>query len=467
MIVVTRDSGIVIGTRDHSGEFQWITFCDQVLDNPSGVLAEPGGTLLVAQRHELTRLHDTDSDGLADYFEAVATTDAPITAGTQPDGDGNWLLALAVGQGRARWQGWVTRVAPDGTVSPLCAGVHRSGGIATNRDGIFFATDSSSDWSPEHALRSSLQESLFHGHPAALLWDSSFSSEHPDPLAWAKNNPEDLATRTSAAALRIPAGEFCAAPGDLAFHLGGDDTFGPFSGQCFIADSGASGGRLLRAMPELVEGIWQGSVVHFNVKGLSGANAHRLCFSPDGSQLFVGQRRGSNAPGAAPRLQCITALAGTKSFALSKLGTLPAGLQLSFTDEVDRALAVDLKTYAIHRHPSDGGERETAAPERAIITPNGRTITLFFDAVTLAPGFRYAVDLSRLRSASGARITTPLAHHTVHRIPADLTPTIPHPKPRSEDRDEDKDDEPEKDRSETGPDTGQGDSPPESGKKEQ
>ena len=434
LIVVTRHSGILIGTPSSDSErpaFSWRTYCDQILDNPVAMLAEPGGTLLVAQRHELTRLHDTDDDGLADYFEAVVATEAPITAGTQPDGEGNWLLSLAIGKGRARWQGWAVKASPDGVLTPLCSGIHQSGGIATDRDGNFLATDTSGEWKSEHALRL-LDNDLFHGAPAALLWDREFVKQHADPLAWAKNNPNDLATKTSAPVLRIPAGEFCSAPGDLAFHLGDEDSFGPFSDQCFIADSGSSGGRLLRAMLELVEGEWQGSVTRFEVDGLSGANAHRLCFSPDGTRLYVGQTRASPDDKATPILQCIAAEGNKESFALRGIDTLPSGLQMKFTDEVDRSLAVDVSTYAITRHPADGSEPTDATPLRAIVTPDGRTVTLYFDTISLAPHFRYAIDLSKLQSHAGEKIPSGIVHHTIHRIPADLNATIPHPKPRQE-----------------------------------
>jgi hypothetical protein len=434
LIVVTRHSGILIGTpsADRSQpDLEWRTFCDQILDNPVGVLAEPGGTLLVAQRHELTRLHDTDDDGLADYFEAIVATEAPITAGTQPDGEGNWLLSLATGKGRARWQGWTVKTNPDGGLTPLCSGIHQSGGIATDRAGNFFTTDRACDWNSEHALRI-LQENLFHGDPAALLWDSEFIKEHADPIAWAQKNPKDLATKTIAAMLRIPAGEFCAAPGELAFHLGDDDSFGPFSGQCFVADSGSAGDHLMRAMLELVEGKWQGSVARFEIDGLSGASAHRLCFSLDGTQLYIGQKRGSHDSKAAPKLQRITAVSGKASFSIQKVSTLPSGLQLAFTNEIDRSLAVDPKTWPIERHPADGGAPDTAKPERCIVSPDGRSVTLFFDAVTLAPNFRYAIDLSKMKSGAGAPVACSEVHHTIHRIPADLTATIPHPKVRPE-----------------------------------
>ena len=41
------------------------------LHEPLGIYAEDGGTILVVQRAELTRLHDKDGDGTADFYEVI------------------------------------------------------------------------------------------------------------------------------------------------------------------------------------------------------------------------------------------------------------------------------------------------------------------------------------------------------------------------------------------------------------
>jgi len=50
---------------------QWTTFASG-LHEPLGIYVEEEGTILVMQRAELTRLHDKNNDGVADFYEVVS-----------------------------------------------------------------------------------------------------------------------------------------------------------------------------------------------------------------------------------------------------------------------------------------------------------------------------------------------------------------------------------------------------------
>ena len=75
-LTITRD-GKVAACFHHGevalydpGAKSWRLFAEG-LHEPLGILAEDDGSLLVMQRPELTRLRDTDGDGIADRYDTV------------------------------------------------------------------------------------------------------------------------------------------------------------------------------------------------------------------------------------------------------------------------------------------------------------------------------------------------------------------------------------------------------------
>ena len=95
-----------------------------------------GEDVLLVQRGELSRLRDLDRDGTFETIDTI-TQDWGMTGnyhefafGLPRDDDGNGYVSLNVGfwspewwHGRsmAPWRGWVLRIAPDGTVTPVAS----------------------------------------------------------------------------------------------------------------------------------------------------------------------------------------------------------------------------------------------------------------------------------------------------------------------------------------------------------
>ncbi|NBB73744.1 MAG: auracyanin family protein, partial [Bacteroidetes bacterium] len=125
------------------------------LHEPLG-LAYRDGALYTHQRGELTRLRDTNGDGVADRYDAIHTW--PLAGNYHeysygpmilPDGDLFVTLNLAwVGRGAslAPWSGWALSVSPEGEVTPLAAGMRSPAGFGANVEGDIFYAENQGDW---------------------------------------------------------------------------------------------------------------------------------------------------------------------------------------------------------------------------------------------------------------------------------------------------------------------------------
>lgn len=109
------------------------------------------------QRSELTRIRDTDADGVADEYLTVAKGWG-VTGhyhgyayGPKLDQEGNMWLTLNIGLGlkgdqlqrtiheptlglrQGKWRGWGMKVTPEGRLIPVCAGMRSPSGLGGNR----------------------------------------------------------------------------------------------------------------------------------------------------------------------------------------------------------------------------------------------------------------------------------------------------------------------------------------------
>ena len=177
------------------------------LHSPMGIWAASEREIFVAQRAELTRLRDTDGDGVADDYRCVSDAWGlsgnyhEFAFGLARDPAGNFYVGLgsASGGGVSRfemhgefregvltpgsghysptpWRGWVVRIAPDGALTPIGAGFRQPSGLVLDPGGRLLVTDNQGDWigtSPIHHVT----EGKFHGHPGALVWRGDFDAK--------------------------------------------------------------------------------------------------------------------------------------------------------------------------------------------------------------------------------------------------------------------------------------------------
>ena len=110
------------------------------------------GSLYAVQRGELTKLTDQNGDGSADYYQNIANWELAgnyheYSYGPVFDKDDNMYPTFNVawvGFGEAKlskWRGWMVKVSPDGTLSPVASGLRSPAGVMMNSSGDIFYTE--------------------------------------------------------------------------------------------------------------------------------------------------------------------------------------------------------------------------------------------------------------------------------------------------------------------------------------
>jgi hypothetical protein len=445
LVVVTRRSGIVIGKPNKDPDaFEWRVFSDQSLHEALGVLVEKDNQLLVPQFPELTRITDTDGDGLADLYETVCDSWGlsggyhEHASGPVPDGEGNWFLNLGTAshngitfdrtrgkyspigrRGRnfsaVEWRGWVVKVKSDGTLIPWASGFRANNGLCLGPDKTLWVTDNQGDFRPTSPLYA-VEKGKFYGHPSSLVWDSEFMRDNPqrDPL---KEPLAEMNQKRTEAAVLFPHGIMINSPADPIFIPEGEK-FGPFAGQMLVPDE--SGQRILRVMLEKIGGEYQGACTFLiQDHGLRAGN-NRVAFSPDGTALYVGQTmRGWGGP--VEGLQRIIST-GKPVFEVKEIHLQPDGFELTFTEPAERTLASEAARYRV-QHYYYPYSQQYGASQTDITAVEARQVALSDDGRTvrvtlgdLKPGRIYQLDLVGLISAGGRTLAHPTVCYTLNRL---------------------------------------------------
>lgn len=303
------------------------------LHEPLGIHVEKEGTILVVQRGEITRLHDENGDGMADYYEVVCN-DWGMTGnyhefdfGLVKDSKGNIYISLGTasnGSGvreeiRGTWNetgglkhdaflyggkhgGWmekkpgtprmyarvpyrgcVLQIKPGSTKAHVYAtGLRTPNGLYMDEDDQLWVTDNQGDWVGASKLHR-IQKGAFHGHAASLLWDKNPPNVIPSHLP-----VEELERRRTKSAALLPQGD-CA--NSVTQMLGYKSSFGAPSAidnrSLIIGEMNHS--RIVQYLPDMVNGQHQGAATHLlNTESLGMGN-NRLVYTPDGKSLFVGK----------------------------------------------------------------------------------------------------------------------------------------------------------------------------------
>jgi cytochrome c len=241
-------------------------------------LAEPLGlkvihdTIYVMQKHEMTRLVDTDHDDIIDEYQTLCD-DWKVSANFHEFGFGlafkdDYLyatLATAINPGGASTQpqipdrGKVIKVHyRTGEMSFVASGLRTPNGIGIGYKGELFVADNQGDWLPSSKI-------------VHVRQDAWFGSRSVDPEG-TKNRKEDLPV------VWLPQDEIGNSPSTpLALDLG------IYKGQMIHGE--VTHGGVKRVFVEEVNGKLQGCVFRFT-QGLE-AGVNRMVWGPDGA-LYVG-----------------------------------------------------------------------------------------------------------------------------------------------------------------------------------
>ncbi|MFO0852508.1 MAG: hypothetical protein U0871_28705 [Gemmataceae bacterium] len=407
------------------------------LHEPLGMYVVDDRTVYVAQRPELTKLVDTDGDGVADRYETVSDRWGvsgdyhEYAFGPAVDKSGSMYLTLNVGfggghQAKAAWRGWCVKIDPKtGAMEPFAYGLRSPNGITVAPNGDLFYADNQGEWVATNKL-CHLKRGSFYGHQAPLKWlaDSPFRTAPAtvkSGMWYDGTDPRNPTGPKTFPAVEPPAIWFpFARMGQSASEPVWDTTggkFGPFAGQCFVGDQNRA--VVMRVALEKVNGVYQGACFPF--RGGLQCGVNRLCFGPDGG-LYVGETaRGWGGVGGKPYGLQRIAFTGATPFEVHSVKLTKTGFDLHFTKPLDpkalptEPVAVKSWTYVYH---ITYGCPETDPRAEAVSKP-----TLSADRKTLAvtvggrqKGRVYELQLAGVKSADGDPLLHPEAFYTLNEL---------------------------------------------------
>lgn len=421
---------------------EWHLFAEGLHD-PLGIHVVDNDEVLIMQLPELTRLKDTDGDGVADLYENV--TDAfgitgnyhEFNYGPEMDSHGDLYIALNSSssggamrdevRGAINWEGrdgetgnrqmfstvpyrgWVMKLTKDGALHPVASGFRSPNGLVVDDDDNLFVTDNQGDWVGTSPLFH-VEPGRFYGHPGALVWTKDWNRGNPFELP--VDTLDSMRTRP---AVYFPHGIIANSPSQPVVDRTGGK-FGPFGGQLFVGEMNRE--RIVRVMLERVNGQFQGACIPFlDSLGLRKGN-NRLAFAPDGS-LWTGQ----NAHGwlGDVGIQRIV-FTGKQPVDLYTMQLTPEGFRLTFTQPLQDTSALNPENYRFSRYyylyHSKYGSPQQGLEEVAVkgveLSNNRKVATI--QLASLKPGFIYELNLKGINDRWGRPLRNTLVCYTLNEL---------------------------------------------------
>jgi mono/diheme cytochrome c family protein len=442
-LVVTNRRGEV-WMRNAAGA--WRRFATGLYEG-FGLVAPSETEILVIQRPELTRLRDTDGDGVADRYETMADQWGitgnyhEFTYGLARDRKGNVYFGsgmVSYGRGReipwargdlkaaqyipwagpgnvpdghrsvAPMQGWMFQVSAAGQFTPFAFGFRQPLGVGVSPDDELFVSDVSGAWVPTSTLLH-VEKDGFYGHPDPLKW-------HPD-YQDRKLSVEELRALRRPPTVYLPRGLMGTSPGQPVWDTTGGK-FGPYAGQIFLGDVTP---LLMRVDLEKVAGVYQGAAFPFLRGGGLRLGGMHNTFGPDGA-LYVAQTvRGWMSTEGNEGLQRVV-WSGETPVDLLSVKLTAQGFALRYTTAMNVSIGevsqYQVKRFHYNYHPLDGSLRvsETDVPvTRVQASADGLGVEV--ELLELQPGFVYELNVGRkVLSRTGRPLANAIAYYTANRL---------------------------------------------------
>jgi len=385
-----------------------------------------GEDVLLVQRGELSRLRDLDHDGEFETIDTI-TQDWGLTGnyhefafGLPRDEQGNVYVSLNVGfwnpewwhgRSQAPWRGWVLRIAPDGTITPVASGLRSPCGLGIDSQGRLLATDNQGDWMAACPIVH-VRDGGFYGHPASLQWTDAYDLD----AAPSTTIPPDM--EPDPPAIWIPYA-WSRSTGNLVPDTT-NGAFGPFQDQLLVAE--LTNGMLLRAQLEEVDGVTQGACFKFMQRL---GSACRVVFAPDGSLIvgFTNRGWGGYPPGhglARVRYNDI------EPMEIDRVSIQPDGFDLEFT----KPLAGDVEPGDVTMTAYDyNWWWDYGSPEQHVHPLPVTSTSMSDDHRTLhvkAPieaGWCIRMRLDGIAASDGTHLLHDELSYTINRVPGAGPPT--------------------------------------------
>ncbi len=399
-------------------------------------VAHKDGDIYITQFGEVTRLSDTDGDGVADRYQTLSNgwgyeEGHEFAFGSKHDPEGNIWVALGLTgsyHSRQLFRGWCLKITPDGTTIPVCSGLRSPGGVGPNAEGVMFCVESQGPWNGACSLKH-LKPGGFLGHPASYNW-YPFAKGLEKPSVEPATNSRIVVEKRRVKELVPPAVIFPyikMGRSISGFRLNKTKgKFGPFDNQIFVGDYTLS--IVMRATTEEVNGVWQGACYPFR-EGLSTGIMH-VEFSPQGQLITGGFRTNAQWPVRGKEPFAIERLdwTGLVPFEMQEINIRPDGFVIRFTKPVDPTLASQPGTFEVNTYTHiyagfyGSPEVDQATPQvtKTVVSPDGMQVRIYLDKIE--EGHIHDFNLAALKSGDGEHLLHKRAYYTVNEIPKSEKP---------------------------------------------
>ncbi|HEY0550458.1 MAG TPA: DUF6797 domain-containing protein [Verrucomicrobiae bacterium] len=307
----------------------------------------------VLGRDQITRLHDLNNDGEADFYENFNNDIAAFqeyhefALDLQTDSQGNFYFAKGGNLGDARHphNGCVIKVSRDGSKLEVVAnGLRAPNGMGVGPHDEISVSDNEGNWVPSSRF-SIIKPGGFYGH---------VNNAHRTPKPTTYDNP------------------VCWLPKNADNSSGGQvwvesKRWGPFDGDMLFTSYGHC--ALFKVLLDKVDGEYQGGVVKFPLRFDTGIMRGR--FNKKDGQLYVAGLNVWQSDGARKGAVHRVRYTGKPVNMPTKLHATKQGVELSFTSPLDESTATDVGNWNVeqwnYKWTSDYG-----SPEFKVSNPNAK-----------------------------------------------------------------------------------------------
>lgn len=439
LFAVLRRGDVMRATpKKDPSNWEWELFATG-FHNGCGIDAVSRDKVRVTQMADFTEATDINKDGTADQYRVFAagwglSGNYHETNTIAHDGKGGYYIAVGTAshngptaehtlgeyskfgrRGRnfasVKWKGCTLHADASGKVTPFCYGFRMHNGIHLDSAGNLWCGDNQGDWRATTPLYY-LEKGNFYGHPSALVWDERWPTDK-DPLLTYREDLDAYNKHRTLPSVQLPHGEMNRSAGE-PYEI--PKAFPHFPGQMLLPDNNSK--RISRIMLEKVNGKFQGACTHFlNGGGLRSGN-HRIRFSPDGKQIYVGQTVrgwGKEAEG----LQRITPT-GPEPFDITAFQITPKGFKLTFTRELEKEITekdLRFKSFTYQSKWTYGSPQEDKQDHKIaeVKQLDGKAVEVTLE--NFKAGRVYQLDLQKLKAKDGDEIQNRLFYYTANEVP--------------------------------------------------
>ncbi len=327
MCSATGDVWVVSGIDESLQKLTWRRFATGLFQ-PLG-LRIVDEQIHVLGRDQITRLHDLNNDGEADFYENL-NNDVAITShyheyclGLETDSAGNFYFNKGGNLGAATipHHGCLLRVSKDGARLDVVATGHRApNGLSVGPGDELTTSDNEGNWIPTSRINW-VKPGGFYGHVFTAHRDPA-PADYDKPLCWLPHQVDN----SSGSQIWVTS-----------------DKWGPYKGELLHTSYGRC--KLFHVLREEVDGQIQGGVVEFQLSFDTGVM--RGTFNPRDGQLYLCGLRVWQSSGARTGAIHRVRYTGRTVNRPVSLHVRSDGLEVGFTSPLDAASAVDDQNYAV------------------------------------------------------------------------------------------------------------------------